>query len=236
MVRCAEMEDQTDEDLIVIMSFKDEDPAAARGAWEEFYTRHYAEVFRRIWLWICNRGPLDEDRAQYLVLEAFRALFESKAAKYEPVGGERTRQDRNAKAWFFRIVQNTINDEFRHTQPIYGKVVSLSDESGIEIADLENGSELFPYEEKVQRMGAILDSLSERDKKIAMTIASAINYDTGKQHRMSPREIHDLAEALETTPENVRQLRKRLKEKIRSVFESELPTTQIKSKMSGVTK
>lgn len=236
MVRCEEMDDQSDEDLIVIMSWKDEESAAARSAWEEFYKRHYEEVYRRVWRWIGNRSPLDQDRARYLVVEAFRTLFESKAAKYKPVGGERSRQDRNAKAWFFRVVQNTINDEFRDTQPMYGKVVSLSDESGLEIADLENGLELSPYDEKVQRMGAILDSLNEREKRIAMTIASAINHDTGKQHRMSPRELHDLAEELETTPENIRQLRKRLKERIRSVFESPLPTTQIKSKMSRVTK
>lgn len=236
MVRCEQMEDQSDEDLIVIMSWKDEEPAAARGAWKEFYTRHHEEVYRRIWRWIGNRSPLDQDRTRDLVVEAFRTLFESKAAKYKPVGGERTRQDRNAKAWFFRIVQNTIHDEFRNSQPMYGKVVSLSDEAGLEIADLENGTALSPYEEKVQRMGVILDSLNEREKKIAMTIASAINYDSGKQQRMSSCELHDIAEELETTPENIRQLRKRLKERIRYLFESQVPTIQVKSKLSGVKK
>ncbi len=213
------MDSENDEDLIFYMSCRVDDLATARAAFEEFYNRHYEDVYRKIYRWVVNRSPLTEDDARSIIVDAFRDLFEYKAQKYVPVGGTDKQMTSNVKAWFMRIVKNNVIDHFRTEQPMYGKVVSIDSMQGFDLPDVESEFELTAFEDKVQHMGQILDTLSERDRLIAMTIVSVVDLETGQQRRMSRDELESIADKIGTTSDYIRQLRKRLIERIKKEFE-----------------
>src|SRR5882672_11933172 len=60
-----DLRQETDEDLLVYMMMRADDPSVSNAAWAEFYQRHFEYLYRRC----CrlSRGILDEPGARDLV-------------------------------------------------------------------------------------------------------------------------------------------------------------------------
>ncbi len=211
------MKEQHDEDLILFMACREEEPETAREAFLAFYDRHYQQLFRWIYRKFVINSQLTSEDAEEILVDAFRDLYFKKAQKYESPGGTAEQRTRNVKAWFMRIVTNDFYQYFRDQQPVYKNVVSL-ETVRFDLADIENDFELTDYERNVQFMVEVLDSLNDKDRQIAMTIQEVVDIETGKQRRMSPQELEIIAANIETSPANIRQRRKRLIALIKAKF------------------
>ncbi len=196
------MAEETDADLLVYMSMAETDGPAARAAWEAFYLRHvgylYAVCFRTFGALVGPDGVAD------LVSETFRRAFR-RAETFDPAGLENAdRLRRRCRAWLGRIAQrlgqSMLRDNGRlgpvHLDP--GHWQNLSRPRAAPPGDPE----------QIRRVRETLGRLSRREQIVLRATMQWYRPDQDHQ-RMPGEEVAALARTLETTPENLRQIRRR---------------------------
>jgi RNA polymerase sigma factor (sigma-70 family) len=200
----------TDADLLVYMAMKDEDPGAAREAWAEFYTRHAGYLQA-----VCQRAYGDllggDTGVGDLVAESFRRAFD-RAHQFTAVdaaGPDDLR--RRVRAWLGRIAQRLFQDALRSRRRL--GLVHVEAEDWDRIPAPEPAA--VPDLARVERVCQALSQLSDREQRVLRVTFQW--YRPGQTQQRLPSEVVDgLAEALETTPENLRQIRRRALEKVRA--------------------
>jgi RNA polymerase sigma factor (sigma-70 family) len=208
----AHVQDESDTDLLLLMSMRREDPAAARGAWEEFYLRHgrYLKA-------VCLRafGSLLRGEVDDLVAETFRRAYKHSESFQDGGVTDPDRLRRRTRAWLGRIAQRLMQDQLRgrsllptalldqdHWQNISGRKVPASETKD------------------VARVREALARLSHREQMVLRTTMQW--YQPDKQNQRMPAEaIEELAGTLETTPENLRQIRSRALRKLKEILTRE---------------
>ncbi|MGI8835653.1 MAG: RNA polymerase sigma factor [Pyrinomonadaceae bacterium] len=208
-----DLRQETDEDLLVYMTMRDDDSSIANAAWAEFYQRHLQYLYR-----CCcrlSRGILDEAGARDLVQDTFIRAF-NKAATFN---GDRIidpdRLKRRTRAWLGRIALNIFRDMLRGRDGT--REVPLDDN------DIGAEPELVQSSPSTSANRLLLDeaidSLSEREQIVLRTTFQY--YQPGKQNQHLPHDVvEDLAKSLETTSDNVRQIRSRALRKINQHIKS----------------
>ncbi len=203
---------ENDEDLIFWMSCQTDDRNAADAACREFMNRHMAYLYSVVTT--AHADTLGESEVEDIVLETFERVFE-KAGTYEPCGAPDVRgKTLNVLKWMGVIAHNIAMDHYRDRE---NRPPLLDDWNAVEERSVEDtGRKLSPDEMMVQ---AALSECSERDRTI--TLVTMQYYDPARPHQRLPNEVmDDLVETFETTPENIRQVRKRVLGKIRRRFDA----------------
>ena len=199
---------ETDADLLVYMSLASDDPPTARSAWEEFYCRH-AEYLHAV----CLRayGPLlgGDAGACDLVADTFLRAYEH-AATFDAAGiTDLDRLRWRTRAWLGRIAQRLMQNALRGR----GKVPTQFLDQDRWQRVPEAPAAPAPVSEQTERVRDALLALSEREQLVLR--ATLQWYRPGEEHQRLPNDVAaDLARTLRTTPENLRQIRRRALKKI----------------------
>lgn len=200
---------ESETDLMSYMAMKDEDSDGAKLAWEEFYRRHVDYLYS-----VCYKAYLrilgSEDEICDLVTETFiRAYENAHSWKAEQIT-DRNRLRRRARAWLGRIAQRIILDLFRSNSPQMTPV----DPDWFEHISQNPKAD----DKKNNLVQKIQDSFKTLNKKELTVIQITFQwYDVSKKNQRLPDDvIKDLASSLNTTTENLRQIRKRALQKIKN--------------------
>lgn len=195
---------ESDEDLLVYMSWKDQ-AAVAKAACNEFYTRHVKYVFAVIQR---NYGSaLGERGVEDMVTETFVRVIE-KAGTYKPCGAkELDQQRRNALAWVGAIAKNLCRDHFRRpdTQLVLGEGEWTGDHDGLQAKPPVEATVLT---DDLKSVHEAMELLSERDRTVLRVTMDY--WEFGREHQRLPNDIvEDLARSFDTSSENIRKIRER---------------------------
>jgi len=207
-----ELAGETDADLLGYMGMAREDPAGARAAWEEFYRRH-----RRYLHAVCLRayGPLlgGEAGACDLVAETFRRAYEH-AGTFDAAGlTGRDRLRRRARAWLGRIAQRLAQTALRNRGRL--PPAALPPEQWQQLAEPAEAAPESP--QLVGRVRGALEALSDREQTVLRVTMQW--YQPDRAHQRLPNDVAaELAETLGTTPENLRQIRRRALRKVEAAL------------------
>ena len=203
---------ETEVDLLCYMSMREEDPSTAREAWAEFYRRHADYLYSvcyHAYKDILTKGTGVSD----IVAETFHRAFQ-KAALFDANGIEDpVRLRRRSRAWLGRIAQRLVLDILRGEKrlPIY----QFKTDSWENIPER---SELPPRDDNlIRRVRNALEQLSEKEQTVLRITFEW--HQPGRAHQRLPNDVvAGLAKSLETTPENLRQIRRRALNKIRALL------------------
>jgi RNA polymerase sigma factor (sigma-70 family) len=200
-----------DSDLLAYMAMADADPAGARSAGGEFYARH------RKWLyWVLSRTPLGRafeasGMLGDMVQEAFLRAYHRAATYQAPEEGGADAHRHSARAWLAGIAKNVMNDTVAGAEEEAAglRVVGEWTEVENEVSAVEPG----PESDALALTRAALEQLSERERDILYTTMQFEK--PGQRHQRLPKAIMaELAARTGTTPENIRTIRKRAREKV----------------------
>lgn len=208
--------DENDAELLLFMSMENDDPAAAREAWAEFYERH-AEYLQAV----CWRAYADflngEAGVGDLVAETFRRAFERAATFSCEESADPDAIRRRVRAWLARIAERLCKDMLRRR----GRLGLFPlDQDALEQIPEPAAEPVVPGTD-LERVQVALNQLSEREQLVIRVTFQW--YQPGREHQRLPNDVVDeLANALGTTPENLRQIRRRALERIRRALKTPL--------------
>jgi len=150
-----------------------------------------------------------EGGAADLAAEAFRAAFQN-ARKFDPAGiadGERLRL--RARAWLGWIARRLVQDILRGRSRLPTKGLEMGHWQQVAAADRPPRTPSA----KEQAAREAIGSLTQREQLVIRTTFQW--YRPEKAHQRLPNDVAaELAETLGTTPENLRQIRRRAMRKI----------------------
>lgn len=199
---------ETDEDLLIYISMKDDDPNTATIAFEEFYHRHVSYLYNVLVKQYPNLERSDE--INDLLQDTFLRVY-GKAGTYKYIGTKNFKEsEANVRAWIGRIAINIHHDNYRKNEN--NNEEYLDD---IEWENIPKRPESINIKtEQIQIIEKVLGTLSERDK--AIILASYQYYDFEEGDFKIPREeLNALCDRFQTTRDNIRQIRKRTIQKIK---------------------
>jgi RNA polymerase sigma factor (sigma-70 family) len=188
------MTEYSDEDLLVLMSFQKENKKEAEEAFVVFYDRH------KQFLWnLCCKVCRDKDLAKDVMQNTWIAIY-----KY---GSTYNAKKSNINTWMSRIANNEMKDLLK----IEANYTHLNEE--IYSISTDEDEEDFDYISPEKRiLDEALNELSERDKDVLFTY---MRYADGKKH-LPDEVIREICQRYGTTPENLRQIRKRSWDKVKN--------------------
>jgi RNA polymerase sigma factor (sigma-70 family) len=204
---------ESDADLMVYMAMGREDPEAAREAWAEFYQRHVGYLYA-----VCRRAyaPIlgGEAGASDLVADTFLRAYES-AGTFDAGGlvdPERLR--RRTRAWLGRIAQRLALTLLRGRGFVRTARVDVGEWLETSAPEPVAAAE----SERISRVRQAIERLSDKEQIVIRVTFEW--HEPGKPHQRLPNDVaEELAATLQTTPENLRQIRRRALKKIREFLE-----------------
>jgi RNA polymerase sigma factor (sigma-70 family) len=206
---------ESDSDLMAYMAMAEDDPSSAREAWAEFYGRHVRYLYA-----VCSSayGQIlgGDTGVADIVSDTFRSAFRN-AHLFDPGGIEEPdRIRRRTRAWLGRIAQRLVMDRLRSAQRL--PVVHLDLERWQSVAEPERSA---PRDDALIRaVQRAIGQLSDKEQTVIRVTYQW--YQAGQAHQRLPSAVvSDLAETLQTTPENLRQIRRRALRKIREFLHQE---------------
>ena len=204
---------ESDEDLLVWMGWRADQAESAKAACSQFYTRHVEYLFRRL---AKHREALGEHEIEDIVIEAFKKAYE-KAGTYRPIGGvggaDRDAARRNVRAWLGGIAHNLVVDQLRRPDRAL-RLVGEWEPLEESIRPLGDGE----FTPEHRRLHEALATLSQKERRVLEVTTQFLA--PGEKHQRLPSGVaEDLAKSLDTTVDNIRQLRKRALDKLRVYME-----------------
>ena len=199
------MNDYSDEDLLVLMSFQKDNKKEAEEAFNAFYDRYKAFLWSLCYS-ICTKrkGTSEgEEFAKDIFNNTMMSIYE----------GSHTYDSKKSKitTWMSRIAKNEMFDFLKDESefsPLNEEVDSISDND-----DTEKSSFISPGKRELEN--ALL-TLSEKEKDILLTY---MEYSNGKKH-LPDVLISELCKRYSTLPATLRQIKKRSLEKIEKYLAS----------------
>jgi len=222
-----DLTNETDADLLAYMAMAVEEPTCARAAWEVFYQRHVEYLYR-----VCLRAYGDilggQAGAADLVAEVFRAAYEN-AHKFDPAGiTDPQRLQLRARAWLGWAARRLVQDLLRGRGKL--PTQSLKLDHWQQVAERGRPGAKPSANERFVREA--IGSLSEREQLVIRTTFQW--YRPDKQHQRLPNDVAaELAVTLRTTPENLRQIRRRALKKIADYVRGQAGSAKTKEKSDG---
>ena len=222
-----ELTRESDADLLVYMAMAEEDPHCARTAWGVFYGRHVDYLYR-----VCVRAygdlPGGQAAAADVVAETFRLAFE-KAHKFDPAGIEDVEPLRwRVRAWLGWIARRLVQDQLRSRRRM--PTGSLEADHLQQLPGRDRPQRAPSAREELVRQAVL--SLSEREQVVIRVTFQW--YRPEQAHQRLPNDIAaDLARTLGTTPENLRQIRRRALKKIADSVRPPEGKAEMREKLDG---
>lgn len=205
----------SDADLLAYMAMADDDAAGAQAAWEAFYRRHAQYLYA-----VCLRayGPLlgGDAGAADLVAETFQRAYE-RAATFDPAGIDDAKRLRlRARAWLGRIAQRLAQTALRSRGRMPTRFLDQDAWQQVAREPVRTTGD----SETVRRVREAIESLNEKEQTVIRVTFQW--YDPDREHQRLPNDVAaDLAATLGTTPENLRQIRRRALRKIETLLRME---------------
>ena len=205
----SDLADETDADLLVLMTLAGDDPAGARVAWEAFYRRHVAYLYG-VTMRAYGKVLGGEAGVSDVVAETFKRAYEH-AETFDAGGVEDAERMRlRTRAWLGRIAERLVLTRLRGKRRLPTQRLELGrwQEVGDRPARGEGDGE------RIERVREAILALSEKEQVVIRVTFQW--YEPGADHQRLPNEVAaDLARTLQTTPESLRQIRKRALAKIK---------------------
>lgn len=222
-----------DADLLGYMAMAEQDPTGARAAWAEFYERHVRFLYA-----VCLKayGAMlgsDADVAD-LVADTMRRVYEHAGAFRKDGIGDPARLRRRVRAWLCRVAQRLAMDILRGRARL--PTVRLEPDAWQQVPDPGPSAEEEQPGERVRLVREALAQLSDREQTVLRVTFQW--YRAGQEHQRLPNDVTaELAATLQTTPENLRQIRRRALKKVEAFLrdrESCPPNTRNDEKREDV--
>jgi RNA polymerase sigma factor (sigma-70 family) len=203
----------SDADLLTYMSWRETDAANARAAGSAFYDRHVRYVFV-----VCRDTArkyfLGDGCVEDLVSETFQRAYEH-ADTFTTSGiTDKLQLKSRARGWLGAIARNVVFDELRGRRNTPEKNMSRDawEHRPQAPAPEQSGKAIL-----VSR--AIEESLDDREREVIRVTFHGYKPDAQNQ-RLSNEDVKALAKSLQTTPDNLRKIRKNALLKIRTYVAS----------------
>jgi len=199
------MNEFSDEDLLVLMSFQKDNKKESEEAFNTFYDRYKSFLWSLCYS-ICTKrkGTQEgEELAKDIFNNTMMSIYES-SLTYDS-------KKSKIKTWMSRIAKNEMCDFLKDElvfSPLNEDVYLISDNDNIE-------DTTFISPEKKELENALL-TLSEKEKDILLTY---MQYSDGKKH-LPDELISELCKRHSTLPATLRQIKKRTLEKIEKYLAS----------------
>jgi RNA polymerase sigma factor (sigma-70 family) len=187
------------------------------GAWAEFYNRHKAYLYAV--LTRAHGKDIGEARVTEIVQDAFVRAYQ-RAQTYRPDGSAQNDDAgrKQARAWLGRIADNILRDSFRREPQVV-----FMDESELEAKHdqtVQEESDSPPPSAGALKFERALAQLTTREQEVLRV--TGFWYERGQRQQRLPNSVMaKLTADLNTTPENIRQIRARATKKLRKIMESE---------------
>jgi RNA polymerase sigma factor (sigma-70 family) len=178
----------------------------------EFYYRYNSYVLRGCQDFIRSLGETHFEAAKDLFQEIFIKIFK-KLPEYQVASdATETKLDRCIKAWMGTIVKREFFKYYAKHKTY--SIVDFYDELPLHIYELPAHEDLEVHEsEEERKLKDAFSKLKDRDATILRTYAMFDCIHTGKH---LPQDIMDqLCQMFQTTPENIRQIKKRTFDKLK---------------------
>lgn len=207
----------SDEYLLVMMARGDTSSEEAGMAWQEFYKRHQSYVSNVIYRVSSSWAGITDVDKRDLVHEVFIKVFE-KSASYKSKNLEDLKQAKGqARAWISQIAKNLAFDLLRNRQGLISE--SYEDEqirNELEKAQLqkekESSSSATPPENSTHQ--SLFDGLNAKERKVLAVYAHHCD-PSSKQLTIPDADLEALAQEINTSKSNIRQIKKRAVDKIK---------------------
>lgn len=209
-----------DIDLLLRMTFKDENREDAEAALAEFFCRYqttllgFAEKsgFRAL-----GWNPDD------FVLRTFEKAFEKAGSFRAPADLPPDKLRLKIQAWLFQIAKNEFLMEFRKPERKLEAPTEKECMEAEEQAPLpEKSPERFDLQTLQGKKAAVrtfLDAMPEADREMLVISMNFYDFKTGKVH-LPDDILEGLAESMGTTPESIKTKRGRLLRKLEDYLET----------------
>lgn len=207
---------ETDDDLLVYMSWRETDDQVACAALAELYRRHVRYIYAAV-----NKAygfVLSPDEINGLVKDTFqRALV--KAKTFKPSGlQDRDRMRRRVLGWLSVIAKNLAREVLRGREQKPEE--TILPERWAELPARNSTPELSDEERMVRE--AMEEVLNDREQDVLRV--TLFYYDPGREHQRLPDDVAaDLAARLGTTPDNLRKIRATAMAKMTAHLQARLP-------------
>ena len=201
-----DLAEDSDYDLLEMMTWKESHPGVAREAWAELYRRHVRYLFS-----VCRkyaRGLGGDEAAEDLTSETFKRIYEKGASTFRP--GSANDPDRmrwHVRGWLGRIAHSLACDAYRgrHLQEIW-----LEQDQWDNVADQER---LVDSESSLQLLRLMEQILTDRERHILRVTSQY--HDPRRPNRRLPDEVlEDLGRQWGIAHENIRQIKRRALKKL----------------------
>lgn len=205
---------ENDASLLGLMADRAKDGFLADAAFKEFYARH------KVYLWgMCcsvSKKLGGEAWATDIFNDTFAQAYEKAGQFKVPPETDVDSVRRRVRGWLGTIATNRLRSHLRNHECEH----TLDDTSWERFSDnaearkeAEDQSEQALRNPKLEVIQAALDSLTEKEQEVLRVTYQYFRGD--KEHQRLPNKVvADLAEVLGTTPENLRQIRRRALKKI----------------------
>jgi len=215
----AGMADEADADLLAYMAMAEGDPLCARAAWEAFYLRHVEYIYA-----VCLRayGPIlgGQSGAADLAAETFKRAYEHAGTFDAGVAAGAEQQRLRTRAWLGRIARRLAQDILRGRGRL--AVRSLEADQWRQIAAQPPSQPPATDNERIALVRQAIESLTPREQTVIRVTFQW--YRPGEANQRLPNEVcEELAAALGTTSENLRQIRRRALKKIEAFLRAGAP-------------
>lgn len=203
-------------DQQIIDGLKDEDDEDKRRLLQNSFYYNYVKDIYKMLVQKCKNFSDAEQLAKDITQETFIKAFKGVQKFSFPVGSEAKDHRKIIMKWLVVIANNCFKKEYakRINESSYDDIVEIIGEPTYEPFEAENQDlqiEIVnPFRLKLQN---VFNLLSEREKHIITEYADEECIDT-KKH-LSDKSMKYLCALYETTPENIRQIKKRALDKIK---------------------
>lgn len=213
----AGLEQETDADLLVYMTMRKDDAGLARRAWNEFHGRHVEYLYK-----VCRRyhAVIGGDAGvRDLVQDTFVRVYE-KADLFNPEGAKDSDAIRiRVRAWMGQIAANLLRSALRSDRKL--PAIKLEQQDWQDVSEgTPDGDGVAADVSKLTLYQWALNGLSTKEREVLRL--TGLYWQPGRKNQKLPNgKAEEAAKSLGTTPEGMRQIRKRALAQIAEFIERE---------------
>jgi RNA polymerase sigma factor (sigma-70 family) len=202
---------ESDEDLLLYMSWRKDDAETAREAFAELWRRH-----ARYLHWVCHKAYADwfpsDGWVNDLVSDTFKRVFEHAGTFRRIQDTDPEARRRWLRAWLGKIARNVASDMLAESGGP-GCEQLVGQEFLDDVAQVEGDRESIPSE-TVQAIKSLMqERLTDREREVVLERMQW--YDPGRSQQRLPNNVaKEMAKRHNTTPENIRKIYQRALEKL----------------------
>ena len=210
----------SDEELILMMANNKQSLTAAKAEWGELYARHREFVFQVICKKSANWLGFDDEVRSGFVSEVFIKVY-LKAETFKPQNlTDRDDASKLVRGWIGKIAERLLYDWGRKNKDILP--LSYDDEKFQEEDEHTEESPLSQTYEPSPKVKRALEALTYNERQVLRAYAP---YWKGLDVQLiiPDKELTELAQTLGTSKPNIRQIKKRVLDKIKRMAMEDSP-------------